>query len=184
MAENASRRGAADLGMPLMILAFVVIGGFMFWLSAQAAEERAMRIVEEPEADEEVTSTGVQTIAPADIQMDATPFEGQEIRLESVNVASLLGTQGFWLEMPNGNPFLVSLSDELMAAGTSVSPGSAATVEGRMTAMNDSTLTAWTEAGTIGEGDRIVAEFATHYIDAQLVRVGAGGGANDEGGAG
>jgi hypothetical protein len=185
MAENASRRGAADMGMPLMILAFVVIGGFMFWLNAQAAEERAMRVVEEPEPEEEVMPTGVQAIAPADIQMDATPFEGQEIRLESVNVASLLGTQGFWLEMPNGNPFLVSLSDALMASGITVEPGSPATVEGVMTVMNDSTLTAWTEAGTIGEGDRIVAEFATHYIDAETVEVGAGGSGgegNDEGG--
>jgi hypothetical protein len=182
MAENASRRGATDMGMPLMILAFVVIGGFMFWLNAQAAEERAMRVVEEPEPEEEVMDTGVQTISGAEIQMDATPFEGQQVRLEAVNVASLLGTQGFWLEMPNGNPFLVSMSDELLAAGMTVSPGSAATVEGTMTAMNDSTLTAWTEAETIGEGDRIVAEFATHYIAAETVRVSGGGEGNDDGG--
>ena len=29
MADNTSRRGAADLGMLLMVLAFVVIGAFM-----------------------------------------------------------------------------------------------------------------------------------------------------------
>ncbi|MDX1390205.1 MAG: hypothetical protein R3344_13520 [Acidobacteriota bacterium] len=172
MPDNVSRRGAADLGMPLMILAFVVIGGFMFWLNAQAAEERAARAVVEDEPTEDVTDSGTPTVMPADIQMDASPYEGQEIRLGATNVASLLGTQGFWLEMPNGNPFLVSMSPELMAEGVSVAPGETALVEGTMLAMNDSTLTAWTDAGTIGENDRIVVEFATHYIEATAVRTG------------
>ena len=40
--QNASRRGAVDMGMPLMILAFIVIGGFMYWLSGQAANQVAV----------------------------------------------------------------------------------------------------------------------------------------------
>lgn len=176
MPENASRRGAVDMGMPLMILAFVVIGGFMFWLNGRAAEEREMRLVEETEPVEE-EPTGIQTLTPADIQSDATPYEGQEVRLQGATVASLLGTQGFWLETPSGNPFLVSLAPEVMAAGTSVEPGSSATVQGTVVAMTDSILTAWTEAGTINEGDRIVAEFATHFIEATDVRSSGGGGA-------
>ncbi len=174
MPKNGSRRGATNLGMPLMIVAFVVIGGFMYWLSQQAAAEREMRIVEEAEAAED-TMPEVQVVQPADIQMDATPFEGQEIRLNAVNVASLLGEQGFWLEMPNGNPFLVSKGPEVTAAGTTVTAGRPATVTGVVHAMNDSTLTAWTEAGTIAESDRIVAEFATHYIEASDVRTSGGG---------
>lgn len=175
MPDNASRRGAADMGMPLMLLAFVVIGGFMYWLNGQAAEERELRMVEEAEAAEEEPS-GTQTLTAADIQSDATPYEGQEVRLENVEVASLLGTQGFWLETPSGNPFLVSLAPEVMAAGTTVEPGGSATVEGTVTPMTDSVLTAWTEGGSIGEGDRVVAEFATHFIEATVVRsTGAGG---------
>ena len=50
MPDNASRRGAADLGMPLMIVAFLVIGGFMWWLSGQAEAERAALEVVEAEA--------------------------------------------------------------------------------------------------------------------------------------
>ena len=30
MTDNASRRGAADLAMPLMVVAFLVMGGFMY----------------------------------------------------------------------------------------------------------------------------------------------------------
>ncbi|HSH74966.1 MAG TPA: hypothetical protein VLA09_04765 [Longimicrobiales bacterium] len=178
MADNASRRGAVEMGTILMILAFVIIGGFLYWLNVQAAVERELAIVEDTVPDD--TGLTAQTVAGEDIQMDATPFEGQEIRLASFEVQSTLGTQGFWLGMPNGNPFLVSMSPEVMAAGVAVATGSRATVIGTVHAMNDSTLTAWTEAGTIGEGDRIVAEFATHFLEATDVQV-SGGGASDGG---
>ena len=32
--QNASRRGAADMGMPLMIVAFIVIGAAVYGLAA------------------------------------------------------------------------------------------------------------------------------------------------------
>lgn len=169
MADNASRRGAVDLGMVLMVVAFATIGGFLFWLSGRAAIERQQAAVVEDA--EPTTNMSIRTVTGAEIQMDATPFEGQEIRLAAFNVASTLGTQGFWLEMPNGNPFLVSMSPAVMAEGTAVAAGSHATVVGVVHPMNDSTLTAWTTAGTIAAGDRIVAEFATHYLEATDVRV-------------
>ena len=178
MPDNASRRGAVDMGVPLMILAFLIIGGFMFWLNGQAQNERELRIVEEAAAaaaEAEARATRAATVAPEDLQMDATPFEGDVVSLPELNVASLLGTQGFWLEMPNGNPFLVSMSADVMAEGLAISTGSMATVSGVVLAMNDSILTAWTTAGTIGETDRIVAEFAAHFIEASDVGVAAGG---------
>lgn len=182
MADNASRRGAVDPGTLLMVLAFVVIAGFLWWLYGQAEAERAAAAMVEDSVPEEVTST-IRTVGPDELRMDATAFEGQEIRVASMNIASLLGTQGFWLEIPNGNPFLVSMSPEVMAEGLSVAAGSRATVTGTVLAMNDSTLTAWSEAGTIQEGDRIVAEFATHYMEATEVAISAGGGGSGSGGS-
>ena len=200
MPNNGSRRGATNLGTPLMIVAFVVIAGFMWWLSQQAAAERALQEAQAAEAAAaEDTATTVQLVPVEDIQMDATPFVGEEIRIRGVNVASLLGEQGFWLETPSGNPFLVSMGPEVQAAGTAVQPGSAVTVVGTIQTMDASVLDAWTEAGTIAEGDRIVAEFATHYLQASDVLVsgaspqqrdttgasgqGSGSG-NEEGGSG
>jgi hypothetical protein len=116
--------------------------------------------------------------------MDPSPFEGQEIRLAGLEVQSLLGTQGFWLGLPNGNPFLVSMSPEVMAEGVAVAQGNRATVTGTVYAMNDSTLNAWTEATTIQDNDRIVAEFATHYLEAVQVEVSGdsqGGSAGGDG---
>ncbi len=91
-----------------MIAAFLVIGGFLYWLNLQAAEQEAAQMVEEDTPVETATIEGAVVVAPADIEVDATPFEGQMITLEGLPVASQLGAQGFWLEMPNGNPFLVA----------------------------------------------------------------------------
>jgi hypothetical protein len=175
MVDNASRRGAANLGMPLMIVAFVVIGGFLYWLNMQAAEERAAEIAEAL-VDETPDFVGATVVPAADIQMDPTPFEGQEIQIEGLAVASGLGTQGFWLELPNRNPFLVSMSEAVKAEGIAVQPGQVTIVVGTVYAMGDSVLTAWTDAGSIGEGDRLAAEFATHYLEATTVRVSEGSG--------
>jgi hypothetical protein len=174
MADNASRRGAANLGVPLMIAAFIVIGGFMYWLNLQAAEQEAAQMIEEETPEEVVTIEGAVLVDPVEIQLDATAYEGQMITLDGLTVASNLGTQGFWLEMPNGNPFLVALNADLMAQGATAGTGDEPTVTGIVLPVNDSVLDAWSMAGTISEGDRLAAEFATHFMDAVQV-LNAGG---------
>ncbi len=169
MADNTSRRGAADPGMFLMVLAFIVIGAFMYYLNVRAAEERALDIVEESDtADEMEVAT---TVAATDLEVDAGPFEGRLIRVSGLNVASMLGTQGFWLELPNGQPFLISMSEEVKAEGVAVTMGERATVTGVVHAVNDSALNVWTAAGTIDEGSRLAAEFAMHYLESTEVVV-------------
>lgn len=192
MGDKASRRGAANLGMPLMIVAFLAMIGFMYWLNLQAQEqeaEKAAAVAEKQAADSvDNDDMGAITIPASDIQMDASPFEGQMVRVQDVPVTSELGKQGFWLEMPNKNPFLVSLSEAVKAEGAQPQPGQNVTVIGTVLPMNDSVLTAWTNAGSIAEGDRLAAEFATHYIEAQRVRVMGGdqgqGSGGKEGGEG
>ena len=169
MADNTSRRGAADLGMLLMVLAFIVIGAFMYYLSIRAAQERALDIVEETDtADEMEVAT---TVAATDLEVDAAPYEGRLIRVSGLNVASMLGTQGFWLELPNGHPFLISMSEEVKAEGVAVTMGERATVTGIVHAVNDSALNAWSAAGTIDDGSRLAAEFAMHYLESTEVVV-------------
>ncbi len=180
MGDKASRRGAANLGMPLMIMAFLAMIGFLYWLNLQSKAHEAEReaaIEEQMRADSAEADLGAITISPDAIQMDASPYEGQVVKLENVPVASGLGHQGFWLEMPNKNPFLVSLTEAVKAEGVTVTAGQHATVVGTVRAMADSVLNAWTTAGSIGEGDRLAAEFATYYIDATRVKV-VGTGAN------
>ena len=78
MVQQASRRGAADLSMVMMILAFAVIGGFMYWLNGQAAIELAEReVVEEmDEAEDEVDAFASATVVmPISLQPDASGYE-------------------------------------------------------------------------------------------------------------
>ncbi len=179
MGDNASRRGASNLGMPLMIVAFLAMIGFMYWLNLQAKAQEAEKaaVVAERQAADSVDNDdmGAITIPASDIQMDATPFVGQLVRLQDVPVASGLGKEGFWLEMPNKNPFLVSMTDAVKAEGAAPQPGQNVTVIGTILPMNDSVVSAWAAAGSIGEGDRLAAEFATHFLSAQRVRVTGGG---------
>lgn len=172
MPQNASRRGAADMGMILMVAAFAIIGGFMFWLNGQAEAERAAREVVEEMPEEEPETSGVPEVALGDVVgFDADEYVGQDVRAADFEVASMLGTQGFWLNTPSGNPFLVTWSDALMAEGMAVNLGDRVTVEGTMTAMDVAVIDEWATAETITENDRIVAEFATHYIVAESVEV-------------
>jgi hypothetical protein len=161
--------------MPLMLVAFIVIGGFLYWLNLQAqAEQTALAEEAAAAAEEEAALAGGTLVAGADIQMDPSPYEGQVIRLEDMPIASALGTQGFWIEMPNRNPFLISMSEGVKAEGIAVVPGQSASILGTIYAMSDSVLNAWSAAGAIGEGDRLAAEFATHYLEATGVLVSGG----------
>jgi len=174
MRDNSSRRGAADLGTPLMIVAFLVIGGFLFWLYRESEAEEQLRMQEAAEETARIEAEERRSRMLVDaqaIQMDASPWEGDTIIVEEQAVASSLGSQGFWMEMPNGNPFLISLSDGVKQESLSLQNGQGTTVTGVVTAMNDSILTAWTESGAIAEGDRLAAEFATHFIEASDVEL-------------
>jgi hypothetical protein len=173
MADKASRRGAVDLGVILMVVALAVIAGFIYWLSGQAANERALEIKEDSTAMADTVDTspsGAKAIVAADIQTDATPLLGQLVRIADIRVASTLGRQGFWLDLPS-SPFLVSFTPALVADSTRVTPQSTVSVTGTVRAMNDSTAAAWVAAGTISEGDQLVASFATAYIEATRIEV-------------
>jgi len=177
MVDNASRRGAVDLGLPLMVMAFVVIGGFMYWLMGQSRLQDELRLLEEEAAEVAEEDFGTANmISAVDLQTDATQFEGQNVRIAGLNAVSMLGTQGFWLGLPNGNPFLVSMSEQVMAEGIVVVVGQPASVVGTLLVRTDSAVAAWAAAGTVSEGDQLVAEFATHYLEADRIVVAGGGG--------
>jgi hypothetical protein len=178
MAEKASRRGAVDLGMILMVLSFAVIGYFLFWLQGQAAIERAATAVVEDTTDiepDDPAMAGATSIVAADVMTGAGAFEGQLVRMEPRPVVSPLGRAGFWLELPQSN-FLVAYSPQMLADSVTVTQGSTVTVTGNVIAMTDSIAAAWFEAGRIGEGEQIAASFATHFIEAQQIRPAPGGG--------
>ncbi len=181
MADNASRRGAANVGVVMMLLAFVVIGGFMYWLNLQARKQKAVEVKEDSVAlaansADSVAASRATFVTASDLQNNAGKYAGQAVRVTEVKVASQLGKQGFWIGLPGGSPFLVSLSDSLRQSGVTAATGNTVAVVGTMEPMTDSVSSAWVNAGTITKADKAAAGFAQFFISAtQVTTSGTGG---------
>jgi hypothetical protein len=177
MTTFASRRGAAEkLSLPLMILAFVVVGGFLYWLNV-TAQPTEVAIVE----TEDDSAEGASAILDAaDFLTGPAQYEGQLIEVTNARVSSKLGTQAFWIG-PDDSPFLVKMAPSLLETGGQVLTEQVVTLIGKVFVMTDSALTAWDSLGAFSnEGDRIVAEFAvgSPFLEVQTVRARTPAGGN------
>lgn len=178
MASMGSRRGFADkLSLPLMIVSFLVLGGFLYWLNI-TAEPTEVAIVEET-TDEGPEAGSVLTVddflANPEGQIDAT------VRVTGARIASRLGSQAFWIG-PDDQPYLVKMAPQLVEAGRPVLVESVVNLTGSVHMMSDSVLASWDTLGVFGnEGDRIVAEFATSFLEATNMETVSGGGGGGEG---
>jgi hypothetical protein len=185
MAKFGSRRGFAEkLTLPLMILAFLVVVGFLYWLNV-TAEPTEVTIVEE----EGPRSSGATAILDvADFLSGPAQYQGQIVEVTNARISSRLGPQAFWIG-PDDAPFLVKMGPELVAAGTQVLSEQRVNLLGTVWMMNDSTHAAWDAEGAFpNEGDRIVAEFAigSPFLEVTAVEAmaGAGGGSGNAGTSG
>ena len=179
MATLGSRRGFAEkLSLPLMLLAFVLVGGFLYWLNG-SAEPTEVEIVEDTTDEGGLTASAILDVedflANPEGQLDAV------VEVTGARVASRLGQQAFWIG-PDDAPYLVKMGPRLVEQGTQVQAESTVNIVGTVFMMNDSVLTAWDTLGVFSNpGDRIVAEFATSFLEAYEID-GAAGGAADDGG--
>lgn len=168
-----SRSGAVQPATLLMLLCFLVMGGFLYWISITA--EPTEVVIEEP--DEDVM---VNEVAFADFSAGPPTYLGQELTLRGVMVSSPLGPHAFWTSLGDvqQTAYLLHFSDLLVADSVSVTAGSTVDVSGTVMQMSDSILDAWEAAGSLpGAADRIQAEFAETFIE---VTVLGGDEASDE----
>ncbi len=167
MPDLGSRRGAVNMAVLTMILAFLAIGGFLYWLNVSAVGTEGP-VVTSAADDPYATALAVSL---AEIQASATRYQGQLIRVSNVAVVSRLGTQAFWTQLPNEQPFLVHFDSALVAGGAAVTSGQTArSVVGRIHVMGDSVLNAWEAGGAFTDPvQRIEAEFATNFLEAVRV---------------
>jgi len=137
-----------------MVIAIAMIAGLMSWL-AMTGQESAVAVVEE-----EPVPTEAVAITLDDLVSNASGLSGQDVSLDGVQVASRLGTQAFWILLPNQNPYLIKLGSELVSAGFAVQSGEVLNVVGRIVTMTDSVLAAWQQEGAItDESQRFEAEY-------------------------
>ena len=172
MRDQRSRLGAANLTIPLMLLTFLAIAGFMWWLS-QNAETTSVSLDAGTEGDSvTVPQAGGGGVVVTEDNLKTAPaqFEGQVVSI-TLPVAMAVGTQAFFLDVTDA-PFLVKLSDALIQQGQAVPQGDV-TVTGPLMAMTDSIRQDWLSKGIIPPSDEILVEFATHFIEARTVAAAA-----------
>ncbi len=170
MATFGSRRGFSDkLSLPLMVLAFLFVGGFLYWLSIKAVPTEVVIVEEEVHR-----SSGASAILDVvDFLADPEKYDGQVVEVNRAQIVNRLGEQAFWMGTADA-PFLVKMSPALLEAGPTIQVEQVVTVVGQVHILTDSVLTAWDALGTFPtETDRFLAEFALNSPFLEAVSVEA-----------
>jgi hypothetical protein len=159
------------------LVAIVAVIGLMAWLARESAEiGRTAAIVEADAAaaaaadDEEEAAAGTQTAELAELANNPDAYAGQTVRVLSVPVAAPLGPRAFWADIPGQNPFLVVLGTNVTGVQMPVS-GQQYNLTGTVQPVTEQNIQDWATGGTISEGSRDEASFATHYLLAGTARV-------------
>jgi hypothetical protein len=163
MDRSRWHRASRKLALTLMVLGPVALG------ACGGAEEAEEAPVAEEAAPAPPAMPEATVVEGMQLQTGAAGLAGQTVRVNAMKVVSRLGPNGFWVELPNKNPFLV-MSD----AASTVNPQEMVDVVGTVTQMNDSILTAWVSSGAITDNQKLEAEFATEFLQAQAVQPAGG----------
>src|SRR5690606_11118770 len=122
---------------------------------------------------EETTESAGASVTAEEFEANVAQYVGQTVNLSGLRVAGRVGEQAFWVELPSGSPYLVKMSDALVAEGFAVQSGDPVDVLGRVHQMTDSVVAAWEASGAIqGEGQKAEVLLATTFLEAIRARVG------------
>jgi hypothetical protein len=177
-------RGRAPAGRPMtlvwMVLALVVVGGFLTWLGI--ASEPTSVVVVEGNGDEQngAAEEGLVVVERDTLAVGMGQYVNQQVRVRGVPATGRLGPTIFWGElgdMARQRPVLIRM-DEPLPGGVAVESGREYTITGQVLPVTEELVDTWAEAGEFaGEGEQMQAAFADYYIQASAVRPtrGAGG---------
>ena len=136
MLDLGSRRGAAEkAALPLMIVAFLGIAGFLYWLNVTAVGTTTA-VATAPEEDPFADAI---PIAASSLETNALQFEGALLRVPDITVVSRVGDQAFWTQLPNEDNFFIKMGPELTGDSVplTVSSGETASFRGGYAAHHD-----------------------------------------------
>jgi hypothetical protein len=176
MAESAKKSSGPSrrLTWLWMILALVVVGGFLTWLGT-VSEPTTVPVVEAVEdGEEELAANGDVVVVPRDtLAAGQSRFVGRVVRVAAVEATSTLGPAIFWGELGDPArqaPVLVRLSPEV-AGRVEVQVGQPYTITGEVRRVTEAVVQEWSAQGEFrGEGEQLQATFADYYIEATDVR--------------
>ena len=151
-----------------MFGSFLVVGGFLYWLTGRSADYVASITVETTDATE-TRDLSSATVVPVGV-FGANPAgqSGMLIQVNELTVQSLLDSEAFFVEVA-GQPYLVKMSADLVSDSVSVAQGENVSVTGYVHQMTDSIADSWVALGSLSEGNKIVATFSETFLEAEDV---------------
>ena len=87
------------------------------------------------------------------------------IQVNELTVQSLLDSEAFFVEVA-GQPYMVKMSESLVADSVSIAMGESVSVIGRVYQMTDSVADSWVASGSLSEANKIVATFSESFLEA------------------
>ena len=169
MVVNDSGRSSSFNFTPIiMVAAVLMMGGFFLWLSQQIAIEadRQAQIMAEQNAEEEDETPDVSDAVTVELDLlsrDLSRYEGQMVRIEGVGYGGGLGQQGFFADA--ATPVLFSSHALVADTDNPLTSRGAMILIGTVEEGGRPAFDAWLTDGTIGEGDLMMADFATYYLN-------------------
>ncbi len=150
-----------------MIASFVLMGGFLYWLSATAEPTPPPAIDEDRQEQDRAPIANL--VAIDDLARTPADYVAQMVRVENTDVAQALGDITFFVN--TRQPVLVRMHPDMVAAGEPI-PSGYVTVVGRVREMNDSIVSDWVGSGSVSAGNQMLVEFASHYILTEAILPG------------
>lgn len=166
----ADSKMSGKLNAPLMILAFLAIGGFLYWLNV-TSEPTEIAVAEE---DPRAALPQAEAVSPVQFADDPGAYLEARVRLPNIRVANLMGTEAFWFNLADEaeTPYLVRLDREWIEAEMQILPDDVITLTGTVHAMSDSVIRAWEDLGVFTqEGQRGLVDGLDTFIDADQVEI-------------
>lgn len=159
---------SGTLNIPLMILAFLAMAGFLYWLNI-TSEPTQIAVAEENELDAMLAEA--TTLSPVALGEDIADYEGELIRVPNIAVTELLGGRAFWFEVATGEdeaqPIFVSFHSQFIDAEFQAMSGDVMTLIGNIRAMSDQVIEAMEGQGVFTEeGQRAQVEAMDYYVEA------------------
>ncbi len=149
-----------------MVLAFLAMGGFLYWLGVTAVPTETAVALEDDTA---------QAVSLSAFAQNPIMFEGDLVAVDGVEVQDVLGTQAFLMVLPDGSAYPIRLDASLAMGGLQIAASDQGRVTGTVFAMTDSVLDAWaTEALFADDEQREAAAAVGSFLLATEVQLSGG----------
>jgi hypothetical protein len=169
--------GSSWISVTVAVISFALFFG---WIATREPPE-SVAVVEPGDTtvvDDADAGAPATVVTAAELNQTATArgLIGQNIEMESARVIDHLGPQMFWIEMPDGSPYLVKMDDALVSSGRPLPPtANEFRIVGRVLEKTPALLDGWLESGALETADqRSMAEFGSTFIEARRVEPAGG----------